>query len=89
MLYCADLPYQIQLEALSAEGRQKSSLLFNLLVQLVRGRAMAVVRGVEKANGLECWRLLKQEYEPRQAARYAQMLQTILSPKWTSSSTFE
>eukprot|EP00972_Heterocapsa_arctica_P066090 9750616-Heterocapsa_arctica.AAC.1 len=56
MLYCADLPHAIRLEALSAEGRQK----FNLLVQLVRGRALAVVRGVVEANGLECWRLLKQ-----------------------------
>ena len=35
MQYCADLPYQIKSEALSAEGRAKSSLLFNLLVQLV------------------------------------------------------
>ncbi len=44
---------------------------------------------VEDANGLEGWRLLQAEYEPKQAARWAQMLQGILAPKWTSSATFE
>eukprot|EP00972_Heterocapsa_arctica_P063024 9297947-Heterocapsa_arctica.AAC.1 len=29
------------------------------------------------------------EYEPRQAARWAQMLQGILKPTWTSSLSFE
>eukprot|EP00972_Heterocapsa_arctica_P042815 6313432-Heterocapsa_arctica.AAC.1 len=79
----------VEFRQLSAEGQQKSALLYNLLVQLVHGRALAIVRSVEDANGLEVWRLLQLEYEPRQAARYAQMLQGILTPTWTSSANFE
>eukprot|EP00972_Heterocapsa_arctica_P017674 2612443-Heterocapsa_arctica.AAC.1 len=59
MRYCADLPQPVDSAALSLEGRQKSTLLYNLLVQLVRGRALAVVRGVDEANGLEVWRQLQ------------------------------
>eukprot|EP00972_Heterocapsa_arctica_P030548 4496859-Heterocapsa_arctica.AAC.1 len=80
MRYCADIPYPVDYHAISPDGRQKNTLLYNLLVQLVRGRALAVVRGVDDANGLEVWRQLQLEYEPRRAARYAQMLQGILTP---------
>ena len=37
MLYVVDLPYPVRTEALSPEGRQKSSLLYNVLVQLTKG----------------------------------------------------
>eukprot|EP00972_Heterocapsa_arctica_P066209 9766561-Heterocapsa_arctica.AAC.1 len=59
MRYVADLPYPVEFRQLSAEGQQKSALLYNLLVQLVHGRALAIVRSVEDANGLEVWRLLQ------------------------------
>eukprot|EP00972_Heterocapsa_arctica_P109640 16140990-Heterocapsa_arctica.AAC.1 len=58
MRYVSELPYKVEFRLLSAEGQQKSSLLYNLLVQLVHGRALAIVRSVEDANGLEVWRLL-------------------------------
>eukprot|EP00972_Heterocapsa_arctica_P009430 1388123-Heterocapsa_arctica.AAC.1 len=64
MRYVADLPYPVEFRLLSAEGQQKSALLYNLLVQLVLGRAVAIVRSVDDANGLEVWRLLQLEYEP-------------------------
>eukprot|EP00972_Heterocapsa_arctica_P072022 10637210-Heterocapsa_arctica.AAC.1 len=53
MRYVADLPYLVQFRLLSAEGQQKSALLYNLLVQLVHGCALAIVRSVDDANGLE------------------------------------
>eukprot|EP00972_Heterocapsa_arctica_P033197 4883735-Heterocapsa_arctica.AAC.1 len=55
---------------LSVEGQLKSTLLYNLLVQLVQGRALTIVRSVTDVNGLEVWRLLVAEYEPKQAARW-------------------
>eukprot|EP00972_Heterocapsa_arctica_P054309 8004782-Heterocapsa_arctica.AAC.1 len=53
MRYVAELPYKVEFRLLTVEGQQKSTLLYNLLVQLVQGRALAIVRGVEDANGLE------------------------------------
>eukprot|EP00972_Heterocapsa_arctica_P059951 8842650-Heterocapsa_arctica.AAC.1 len=58
MRYIADLPYKVEFRLLSIEGQQKSTLSYNLLVQLVQGRALAIVRGIEDANGLEVWRLM-------------------------------
>eukprot|EP00972_Heterocapsa_arctica_P055359 8166282-Heterocapsa_arctica.AAC.1 len=61
---------EVDYRLLSIEGQQKARLLHDLLVQLVTGRALAIVRGVSDANGLEVWRLMVAEYEPKQAARW-------------------
>eukprot|EP00972_Heterocapsa_arctica_P001342 196334-Heterocapsa_arctica.AAC.1 len=89
MKYCASLQCPVDFVELNAEGRQKSTLLYNLLVQLVQGRALSILRGIEEASGPEVWRQLQAEYEPRQAARYARMLKGVLAPTWTTSATFE
>ena len=65
---------------LGPQAKQKSALLYNLLVALVKGRALAILRGVADSNGLEVWRQLVIKYEPQQAARYSQMLQGVLNP---------
>eukprot|EP00972_Heterocapsa_arctica_P006692 978698-Heterocapsa_arctica.AAC.1 len=89
MKFVEQMQGKVDYRMLSVEGQQKATLLYNLLVQLVQGRALAIVRGVTDAKGLEVWRLLVAEYEPKQAARWVQMLQGILKPVWSSSLSFE
>ena len=89
MKYCGAMQVPVDFAQLNPASKQKSTLLYNLLIALVKGRALAVLRGVSDSNGLEVWRQFVQEYEPRQAARYSQMLQGVLNPEWTSSLSFE
>eukprot|EP00972_Heterocapsa_arctica_P002338 338680-Heterocapsa_arctica.AAC.1 len=70
MKFVEQMQGQVNYSLLSIKGQQKATLLYNLLVQLVQGRALAIVRGVTDANGLEVRRLLVAEYEPKQAARW-------------------
>ena len=89
MKYCAAMQVPVDFVQLNPASKQKSTLLYNLLIALVKGRALAILRGVSDSNGLEVWRQFVQEYEPRQAARYSQMLQGVLNPEWTSPLSFE
>ena len=89
MKFCAAMHEPIPFVRLRPQAKQKATLLYNLLIALVKGRALAILRGVLDSNGLEVWRQLVLEYEPHQAARYSQMLQGVLNPSWASSLTFE
>ena len=54
--------------------------LYHVLVSSLDGKALAVIRGVERGNGLLAWRALCTEYEPRSGTRLAAMLCGLLSP---------
>ena len=45
--------------------RERTRLLYHLLVGALRGKAASIVRAAERQNGAEVWRLPKEEYEPR------------------------
>ena len=60
-----------------------SSLIYDVLVQYVGGRAMSVLRAVKGANGAEAWRQIVREYEPKDASRYAAMLCGVMQPRWS------
>ena len=38
--------------------REKSRLLYHVLVQLLRGKAASIARSAERQNGADIWRLL-------------------------------
>ena len=63
--------------------QMRSRLLYLLLSQSLGGKALTILRGVHHANGLEAWRRLTLEYEPRIVARSTAMLTGILTPKWS------
>ena len=65
-----------------------SPMLFQFLSHLcTRGRAAAVIAGMDQQNGFECWRRLCMEYEPPVGDRYVAMLLGVLQPKaWESMS---
>ena len=68
--------------------RTRARFLYGLLVQVCAGRALALLRIVPNNNGLEAWRVMCRESEPKVAARTAAMLSAILSPTWMSSRSF-
>ena len=67
---------------LSAAEQLMSRLVYALLVQLVQGRALALVRLVPRHHGVKAWNALVQEYEPNLAARFCAQLSAILVPDW-------
>ena len=90
MKFCAAMHEPVPFARLGPQAKQKSALLYNLLIALVKGRALAILRRVADSNGLEVWRQLVLEYEPQQAARYSQMLHRACSTphghhRWRSS----
>ena len=50
------------------------------LAMTCRGPALAVVKGVERNNGIEVWRKLFERYEPDLGPRLQTMMARILSP---------
>eukprot|EP00971_Amphidinium_carterae_P333261 6467907-Amphidinium_carterae.1 len=49
-----------------------------MLALSTTGRALEKVRSCRYAEGLECWRVLHQAYEPRQPQRFSAMLSSLL-----------
>ncbi len=51
---------------IAATGHDSATIalnLYNVLVQMMSGRALMIVKKTERGNGLMSWRKLKQEYE--------------------------
>ena len=59
----------------------RNMLLYMLLSLSLGGKTITILRGVYHANGLEAWRGLTLEYEPRTVARSTAMLTGIFTPK--------
>ena len=51
--------------ALNPDAREFSRVLYHVLVSTVQGKGLAVIRGGERANGLQCWVMLCEEFEPK------------------------
>ena len=56
--------------------------VYIMVVTAVKGKALGLLRGVEKFNGFAAWRALKNHYEPDLAGRHAGMLCGLLTPDW-------
>ena len=52
----------------------KGKFLYNSLVQVCHGKALALVRLIPRADGASAWRSLVQEYEPDEASRHCALL---------------
>ena len=51
------------------------------LRSMTGGKALNIVKGVERGNGFECWRRLWAEYRPAIAARRMNLLEGVMSSK--------
>jgi hypothetical protein len=67
---------------LSADARAINHDLYFLLASKVRGPAAAVVKLVDRGNGLEATRRLYKEYRTGLAEDHASLLSQILTPTW-------
>ena len=70
---------------LDVEHTEKSKILYGILCQCCEGRALTLLKLVGRGCGIEAWRLLLVEYEPRASVRIAQMLSGILQPKFSNN----
>ena len=66
----------------------KGKFLYNLLVQVCHGKALALVRLVPRADGASAWRSLVQEDEPDEASRHCALLVGLMSPDWKEGVPF-
>ena len=71
----------VPLVTLRAPLQDASRKVYYVLAMLLHGPPLLMLRGVERGNGLEAWRLLKERYESATASRLHAMLQGILRPE--------
>ena len=58
-----------------------NTLLYNILITMLKGEAFNIVSSVHDGCGLEAWRLLMKRYEPRTPATKRALLKTIFNMK--------
>ena len=76
---------ETEVHQLDLEHSEKSKILYGILCQCCENRALSLLKLAARSCGLEGWRLLLLEYEPRASVRIAQMLSGILQPKFSNS----
>ena len=65
-----DLEKEVDHDVLPDEKEIRSQRLFGVLCNLLKGRPLLLVKqAADKRNGLEAWRLLRREMEPKEKAR--------------------
>ena len=73
----------VHMAALNADAREFSRILYHVMVSTVQGKGLSVIRGGERANGLQCWGMLCEELEPKSGSRFTAFLCGLLAPPWT------
>eukprot|EP00959_Pyramimonas_sp_CCMP1952_P417642 8750074-Pyramimonas_sp.AAC.1 len=77
----------LKFSVFSPEQQQRAKQLYFLLVNTVRGKALTLVRGAEKHNGIIAWKRIKAEYAPDVGGRHTARLMGILQPGWDQNAT--
>ena len=80
-------PQPVDMNSFGDEALKVAAALYHTLVQLLDGRALGIIHLVPRPNGLEAWRALVREYQPRAGGRFAGMLRAILRPEWWQKET--
>eukprot|EP00972_Heterocapsa_arctica_P087955 12969572-Heterocapsa_arctica.AAC.1 len=57
-------PVIIDQTTMASTLKQKSRLLYGILVQILGGRALTILKTSPSGNGFETWRQLVAEYQP-------------------------
>ena len=77
-----DSDQPIAMDQLAEDPKNIALNLYALLASVTSGRSLSILKLVGQRNGLEAWRLLKKEYEPKSGNRVAGLLRAVLNPKW-------
>ncbi|CAK0854432.1 unnamed protein product [Prorocentrum cordatum] len=67
-------------EYLDEEARRVNTNLYYILALTCKSKAQGIVKSVPSGEGLEAWRLLCVEFEPKVPSRFSGMLDSILYP---------
>ena len=73
-------------DQLDPDQQAIAKTLYFILVQTVGGRALQMLRAVPGHNGLEAWRQLVKDYEPKNPIRAVGLLPQIWSPTFRQGS---
>ena len=79
----ADLEEEPYLHETADSAVELARVLYAILVSVVQSKALSIMMNVEKGNGLQAWRRLKREYEPKLPGRHATMLAGLIAPAWS------
>ena len=80
-----EVPHIAQMPVVCIERARK---LYVILSSLLRGRPLAILRGIDDRNGYECWRQLTNQFSPRTRSRSLAMLSAIMGlPAFTRDRT--
>ena len=60
-----------KLETMAEVYMKISKQLFHVLQLYVKGKALGILKQVERGNGLQAWKAMKEEYEPKVAGEGA------------------
>jgi hypothetical protein len=80
----ADLDDEPFLHEMMDNAVELARVLYAILVSVVQNKALSILMNTEKGNGLQAWRRLKREYEPKLPGRHATMLAGLIAPAWSS-----
>ena len=70
-----EIPHVVNMPPACVERARK---LYVILSSVLKGRPLAILRGVEERNGFECWRQLTCQFSPRTRSRSLAMLSAIM-----------
>ena len=70
------------------DAQKAARALYNVMAQVCRGKALAIVRRTERGHGYLAWANLVREYMPDVAGRHTAILMAILSPEWGEERSF-
>ena len=78
-----DLDEDPYIHEMADSAVELARVLYAILVSVVQNKALSILLNVEKGNGLQAWRRLKLEYEPKLPGRQATMLAGLIAPSWS------
>lgn len=67
---------------MSDTAQELPTVLFNILMQSVDGRAIPILMTVEGSNGFQAWKALCDAYEPQVGGRHMATLNGIIASDW-------
>ena len=67
--------------------RPQSERLYSLLTGLMKQRPLRLVRGVSSQNGLEAWRILTSDLQPKTRQRSLALIQSLNKVKFDMNKT--
>ena len=73
--------------SLGGNAREKSEKLYSMLTMLLRNRPLRLIRGISGQNGLEAWRILTKDLQPKTRQRSLALIQALSKVQFDANKT--